>query len=125
MVAVAGEFEPGLAIGIRFKLKRGKSLFFIEFMYRKPLVFKREQLLRTFDRIEKLALPVRHDLCKAFSGVIEIEALTEAEIHIAIENYHSCADVWQFPHDYLKNLERALKINPKSNCLVAFEALYE
>lgn len=72
-----------------------------------------------------LALPGRHNLRKGFNGEIEVEALTAAEIHTAIENYHSCANIWQFPPDYFKNLERALEINPKSDCLVAFEILYE
>ena len=124
LVAAAGEFEPGLAIGLRFSLKGGQSLFFIVFMYDKPLAFTRAQLLRTFDRIETLALPTPLNLREAFNGKIEVEALTEAEIHAAIENYDCCADVWQFPHDYLQSLKRALEINRKSNCLVAFETLY-
>jgi hypothetical protein len=125
LVAAAGKFEPGLAIGMRFKLKGGNSLFFIEFIYGKPLAFKREQFLRTFDQIEFLALPIHHDLRKAFNGKIEVEALTEVEIRAAIEHYHKCAAFWQFPSDYLKNLERALEINTRSDCLVAFEALYD
>lgn len=124
LVAAAGAFEPGLAIGMRFRLKGGQSLFFIVFIYDKPLAFTRSQLLRTFDRIETLALPAPLNLRKAFNGEIEVEALTVAEINTAIQNYHSCTNVWQFPHDYLQSLERALDINRKSNCLVAFETLY-
>ena len=123
-VAAAGEFEPGLAIGIRFKLKGGESLFFIVFMYGKTLAFTREQLFRTLDRIETLALPARLNLRQEFNGEIEVEPLTEGEIHTAIANYRSCANSWQFPPDYLQCLERALAINPKSDCLVAFETLY-
>ena len=124
LVVAAGDFEPGLAIGMRFGLKGGQSLFFIVFMYDKPLAFTREQLLRTLDRIETPGLPTSLNFLEAFNGEIEVEALTEAEIHTAIENYHSCANVWQFPRDYLQSLERASEINRKSNCLVAFEALY-
>jgi hypothetical protein len=124
VVAVAGEFEPGLAIGIRFKLKGDQSLFFIVFMYAKPLIFTREQLLKKFDRVEALASPASLNLRQAFKGKIEVEILTETEIQTAIEDYHSCSKACQLPHNHLQNLQRALEINRKSDCLVAFETIY-
>ncbi len=122
-IAAAGEFEFGLAIGLRFGIKRNKFISFIIFMQHSPMKFTGEYLFGELDRIGKLALMGSTQPSEDFTGKIEAEALTEAEILGAIGDYHRYAGSWNFPPDYLKNLEKALSINPKSDCIVGIECL--
>jgi hypothetical protein len=122
-IAAAGEFEFGLAIGLRFALKKKQSMTFIIFMQRSPMTFTGEYLFGELDRIGKLALMGATKPSENFTGKIEAEALTEAEIFGAIKDYHRYAGLWNFPPGYLKNLEKARSINPKSDCIVGIECL--
>ena len=122
-IAAAGEFEFGLAIGLRFGIKRNKFISFIIFMQHSPMTLTGEYLFGELDRIGKLALMGATQPSEAFTGKIEAEALTEAEILGSIKDYHRYAESGNFPPDYLKNLERALSINSKSDCIVGIECL--
>ena len=86
-------------------------------------MFNGDHLFGELDRIGKLALMGSIQPLEDFTGKIEAEALTEAEIHGAIRDYSRHAGEWNFPPNYLKNLEKALSINPKSDCIVGIECL--
>jgi hypothetical protein len=122
-IAAAGEFESGLAIGLRFELKQKRSISFIVFMQFSPITFTGEYLFGELDRIGRLALMGATQPSEDFTGNIEAEALTEAEILGAIGNYHRYSASWNFPPNYLNDLEKALEINPKSNCIVGIECV--
>ena len=124
LVAAAGNFEPGLAVGLRFGMKSKNSFFLIFFIYDKALTLSQEELLNEFDQVRNLFVMDYADPRKAFDGNIECDALTAAEIRAAIKAYHQYANVLKFPPGYLQNLEKALEINPRSDCIVAFEKLH-
>lgn len=116
IVAAAGVFAPGLAICLRFDVLRKHNLSYIVFIDQKPVILTKSMLLERFNKILNCA-----DLRKVFDGKIEVQTLTEAEIRVAIRQFHDNTEQAEFPTVYLQSLEKALDINPKSDCLVAFE----
>jgi hypothetical protein len=124
IVAAAGEFEPGLAVGLRFGMKQMNDFLCVVFIYERPVTLTKATLLEQFDQIWNLFPMDYADPRQAFDGEIDVHALTTEEIHAAIKEYHACVDVLSFPTRYLSCLEKALQINPKSDCLVACEKLY-
>jgi hypothetical protein len=81
-------------------------------------------LFEKFDETRNLFLTDYADPREAFDGSIEVKTLSEREIRDAIRYYHAYANIMTFTIGYLKNLESALQINPKSDCLVACEKVY-
>ena len=124
IIAAAGHFEPGLAIRGCFGMNAKSKFSYVTFIYGRPIVLARETLLERFDRARRLFPRKYADPRKAFNGQIEVETLSSTEIRDAIEHYHVYAKAMTFPAEYLRNLESALKINPKSDCLVACETVY-
>ena len=124
LVAAAGEFEPGLAVGIRFGMKSKNGFFLIVFIYDKALTLSQEDLLTEFDQVRNVFVMDYADPRVAFDGNIQSDVLTETEIRAAIKAYHQYANVLKFSPGYLQNLEKALEINPRSDCIVAFDTLY-
>lgn len=123
IVAAAGEFEAGLAVRLWFEMKEKKSFSIIVFLLDEAVTLTKEDLLWEFDQIRSLFVMDYADPRELFTGKINADAMTEAQIMDAIAAYHHFSKVLQFPPEYLQNLEKALQINPKSDCLVAFEKL--
>ena len=124
IVAAAGEFQPGLAIRLTFEMRRKNNFSHIAFICKSPLTLTKTELLRIFDRVRNLFVVDYADPREAFTGKIEVEALTGSEINAAIKFYHDYAGVVEFPPEYLANLETALQINSICDCIVACEKLY-
>jgi hypothetical protein len=124
IVAAAGEFQPGLAVRLQFGMKQKMDFTYIAFIEDGPLTLSKAMILERFDRIRKCSLSDYADPRSAFEGRIEAEVLTSTEIRAAIKHCHAYAGTKIYPPIYLKSLEASLRINPKSDCLVACEQLY-
>ena len=124
IVAAAGEFEPGLAVRIKFGMRRKKHFSFIAFIFESPITLTKAALLEKFDQIRNTFLTDYADPRGDFNGEIEVETLSRAKIHAAIKNCHDYGNEMSFPIGYLQSLEAALRINPESDCLVAYDKLY-
>ena len=124
IVAAAGEFEAGLAVGVQFGMRKKSAISFIAFIFKSPITLTKTELLERFDQIRKSSLMDFADSRECFDGTIEVKILSEKEIHDAIKHYHVCARAMQFPAEYLNHLKASLRINPKSDCLVACEMVY-
>ena len=124
IVAAAGEYKPGLAVRLQFKMSKKNDFIFIAFIHKKPITFTKACLLYKFDQLRNLFATEYADPREAFNGHIEVEILTASEIRVAIKDYEDFAKAFNFYPKYLKNLKAALQLNPKSDCLVAFETLY-
>jgi hypothetical protein len=124
IVAAAGKFDPGLAVSLQFGIIKKSTISFITFIFKSPITLTRDDLIERFDQIRNL-LPKDYPRPKeAFDGTIEVKILSVAEIHDALKHFHVHARTMSFPAYYLQNLEAALQINPKSDCLVACEKVY-
>lgn len=121
IVAAAGEFEPGLAVMLRFGMNKKKYFSYIAFIHKSPLTLTKTVLLDRFDRIRNLSLMDYADPREDFNGTVQVRTLTCAEIRKAIKHCRHHARSMALPAEHLRNLEAALRINPKSDCLVACE----
>jgi hypothetical protein len=124
IVAAAGEFEAGLAVSLQFGMRKKGSISFIAFIFKSPITLTKAELHERLDQIRNLSLMGFADPSECFDGTIEVKILSEKEIHDAIKRYHGFAMAMQFPAEYLNHLEASLRINPKSDCLVACEMVY-
>lgn len=122
IVAAAGEFGAGLAVSLQFGMRKTGPISFIAFIFKSPVTLAKIELLERFDQIRNLS-PMA-DPRECFDGTIEVKILTKKEIHDAIKHYHVWMRSMKFPAEYLNHLEASLRINPKSDCLVACEMVY-
>jgi hypothetical protein len=124
IVAAAGEYQAGLAVRLQFGMNQKNDFTYIAFIHDHPLTLTKATILERFDQIRNYSLLDYADPRSAFDGQIDVQVLTSAEIRAAIKHYHACAGAKMCPTGYLKSLEASLRINPKSDCLVACEKLY-
>jgi hypothetical protein len=69
IVAAAGEFKPGLAVRVKFGMRRKKHFSFIEFIYESPVTITKAVLLEKCDQIKNVFPTDYADPREDFNGI--------------------------------------------------------
>ena len=122
MVVATGQYGPGLAVLLRFKMAQKNDYSFSVFLDaggRKEV--GQAELLREFEQTAGFS-PMDYVNAKGgFTGVIDAKVLSKKEVEAALRTHEMFKPHWKYPADYLANLERAVTVNAASNCVIAVE----
>jgi hypothetical protein len=112
-----GEYKPGVAVLLRFKMKRKNDFTFIHFLNgRKEL--NHDEMIKEINQTVGF-FPM--DYVKpphGFTGEIIAQIMNTSEIERAIQAYETFKNYWDYPLDYVTNLTQALISNAESNCTI-------
>ena len=124
IVTARGEFEPGLAVLLRFKMIQKNDYSVITFLAhdgRRELT--RNELIRQFDETARFSMMDYVNARGGFIGMVEAHVLSKEEIESALRAYEMFKSHLEYPPDYLRCLRHALDVNPKSRCTVTVEQI--
>lgn len=122
IISAHGRYEAGVAVVLRFKMvtKNDYSyLVFLDANGRKEVT--QAELLEEFECMAAFSPMDYVNAAGGFTGAIEARVLSKDEIAQAITAYDTFKKHWKYPATYLANLQRALTVNPASDCAVTVE----
>ncbi len=127
-IKASGEFRTGLAIQLKFKMRKKNDYYYSVFLDETGCAeIKMDELLSSFDQDRHLFLMDYKDPRTEFTGVIEPHVLTKEEIAAQLRGHEQDKKIPKyinqlvFPPRYWENLEKALTINVPCNCTITVD----
>jgi hypothetical protein len=124
IVTASGQFAPGLAVCLRFKMNIKNDYYYTVFLNSngKAEVLK-DELLHEFNRVANFSIMDYVNPEAAFTGAIEARILTDDDLNGAMQAYDKFKAQWQYPTQYLEQVSNAISASSKSNCTVSVEQI--
>jgi|ERR1035438_6320735 hypothetical protein len=123
IVSAKGTFKQGLAVRLKFEMSKKNNYDYTVFLNDEGIAkVSKSELLRSFGEDRRLFGMDYREPLEFFTGCIEAHVLSKEEIERAI-NASNIFKHYNYPSDYLNNLQRALIINPESNCSANVEQI--
>ena len=125
IVKAKGEFKPGLAIQLKFRMRQKSDYYYTVFLNSdgEAYVFQSE-LLEKFDQDRRIFGMDYSDPFTSFTNQIEPHILTKEEIEKMLTGHESDKKIKRyskgliFPDGYWKNLRNALQSNVGIDCVI-------
>ncbi|SRR6266478_7259488 len=123
-VMAKGNYKSGLAVILRFQMKKKNDFYYTVFLdERGEARVEENELLRSFDQDRNLFLMDYVDPRTMFNGQIEARILTRKEIETTIREHETYKLHVSYPPDYLAKLKAALRVNLECNCTLTVEQI--